>query len=237
MNIDVQNKALLLKNLHKFYNRLDVPWVNLIWDCYYANDQLPGVRMQGSFWWKAHLKLIDCYKGMAKCTIGSGTSTLFWHDLWTNSCLSHEFPHLYSFAKNIDVTVRHVIQNDFLEDLFHLPLSRETYQEFLTLEDIWDDVKQTSDLASHDVWTYIWGNEFFSSKKAYNVLIRVQYASPQFSWIWKSSCQAKHKIFFWLLLHDRLNTRNLLARKKFRLATYDCATLQCRQVETSVHLF
>ena len=97
--------------------------------------------MQGSFWWKAHLKLVDCYKGMAKCIIGSGTSTLFWHDLWTNSCLSQRFPHLYSFAKNIDVSVRHAVQNDFLEDLIHLPLSSEAYQEFLTLEDIWDDVK------------------------------------------------------------------------------------------------
>ena len=32
MDIFVQNKALLLKNLHKFYNRHNIPWVNLIWE-------------------------------------------------------------------------------------------------------------------------------------------------------------------------------------------------------------
>jgi hypothetical protein len=30
LNLTIQNKALLLKNLHKFYNKHDIPWVNLI---------------------------------------------------------------------------------------------------------------------------------------------------------------------------------------------------------------
>ena len=42
IDIFVQNKALLLKNLHKFYNRHNIPWVNLIWESYYSNDSLPG---------------------------------------------------------------------------------------------------------------------------------------------------------------------------------------------------
>ena len=237
LNIEVQNKALLLKNLHKFYNRMDIPWVHLIWDSYYSNNSLPGPRMHGSFWWKAHLKLVDSYKGLAKSIIASGNSTLFWHDLWKDNCLSQKFPHLYSFARNIDITVKTASQSEFLEDLFHLPLSREAYQQFIQLEDIWEDVKNSMVRDQHDVWTYIWGNNSFSSKRAYNVLIGFQQASAQFSWIWKSSCQPKHKIFFWLLLHDRLNTRNLLARKKFVLQSYNCAVLHCGQEETLLHLF
>lgn len=54
---------------------------------------------------------------------------------------------------------------------------------------------------------------------------------------WKSSCQAKYKIFFCLLLHDRVNTRNILFRICFHLETYNCATMQCGQEETPVHLF
>ena len=46
-----------------------------------------------------------------------------------------------------------------------------------------------------------------------------------------------HLSFFWLLLHDRLNTRDLLARKNFPLPSYECATLQCNQQETLIHLF
>jgi hypothetical protein len=30
INLVNQNDALLLKNLHKFYNRMDIPWVNMI---------------------------------------------------------------------------------------------------------------------------------------------------------------------------------------------------------------
>jgi hypothetical protein len=35
-----QNKALLIKNLHKFYNGQDLPWVKLIWKAYYSNGQV-----------------------------------------------------------------------------------------------------------------------------------------------------------------------------------------------------
>ena len=34
LNLQVQNNALLLKNLDKFFNHHDIPWVNLIWTSY-----------------------------------------------------------------------------------------------------------------------------------------------------------------------------------------------------------
>ena len=40
-----------------------------------------------------------------------------------------------------------------------------------------------------------------------------------------------------MLLHDRLNTRNLLRRKNFVLEEYNCATRECQQEETLHHLF
>jgi hypothetical protein len=58
-----------------------------------------------------------------------------------------------------------------------------------------------------------------------------------FSWIWKFACQAKHKFFFCMVLLDRLNTRNFLARKNFNLPSYNCDTLQCSHKETLIHLF
>jgi hypothetical protein len=39
--------------------------------------------------------------------------------------------------------------------------------------------------------------------------------APTFSpWIWKSKCTPKIKTFFWLLANDRLNTKDMLIRKK-----------------------
>ena len=34
LDMFVRNKALLMKNLHKFYNRANIPWVYLIWESY-----------------------------------------------------------------------------------------------------------------------------------------------------------------------------------------------------------
>jgi hypothetical protein len=45
-----QNKALLMKNLYKFYKNLDIPWVNLIWKASYQNGDLPYENhLKGSF--------------------------------------------------------------------------------------------------------------------------------------------------------------------------------------------
>jgi hypothetical protein len=37
----VQNKALLLKHLHKFFNRDDVTWVDLTWKAFYTAALAP----------------------------------------------------------------------------------------------------------------------------------------------------------------------------------------------------
>jgi hypothetical protein len=49
IDLRVQNEALLLKNLHKFFNKENLPWVNLIWDNYYKNGKLPSATKKGSF--------------------------------------------------------------------------------------------------------------------------------------------------------------------------------------------
>ena len=237
LKLHIQNKALLLKNLHKFYSRMDVPWVNLIWNSYYSDSMLPGQQLEGSFWWKAHLILIDFYKGMAKCNLGDGKSVYFWTDLWNEKCLHKKLPHLASYARHANTTVNEAIQNEFLEDLFQLPLSQQAYEEFLELQIICDEAKERIALRNKDQWSYIWGSDEFYCKKAYKVLQGEIIVIPHFKWIWESSCQAKHKFFFWLLLLDRLNTRNLLARKNFNLQSYLCATLQCPREETLIHLF
>jgi hypothetical protein len=39
-----------MKNLHKLLNRIDISWVNIIWNNYYNNDTIPTERPVGSFW-------------------------------------------------------------------------------------------------------------------------------------------------------------------------------------------
>jgi uncharacterized protein (UPF0332 family) len=47
INLRMQNEVLLLKNLHKFYNKEDLPWMNLIWTNYYRNGQIPSQVKKG----------------------------------------------------------------------------------------------------------------------------------------------------------------------------------------------
>jgi hypothetical protein len=35
INLRLQNQAVLMKHPHKFYGRLDIPWVELIWNTHY----------------------------------------------------------------------------------------------------------------------------------------------------------------------------------------------------------
>ena len=57
LNLRLQNDALLLKHLHKFYNRENIPWVNLVWSKYYTNKVPHAAREVGSFWWKDKAQL------------------------------------------------------------------------------------------------------------------------------------------------------------------------------------
>jgi hypothetical protein len=70
------------------------------------------------------------------------------------------------------------------------------YNEFLELEVLCETTRLLTQDGSKDTWFYIWNSEEFSSKKSYKALIGWQPCAPYFSWVWNSTCQAKHKFFF-----------------------------------------
>lgn len=78
LNLKTHNEALILKNLHKFFNKFDTPWVHLVWEKHYRNGKLPNHTKKGSFWWRDTLKLLDAYKGMSMNNIQNGSTCLFW---------------------------------------------------------------------------------------------------------------------------------------------------------------
>jgi hypothetical protein len=50
INLRRQNDVLLMKHLHKFYSKEDLPWVKLIWPNYYRNGKLTRMVKRESFW-------------------------------------------------------------------------------------------------------------------------------------------------------------------------------------------
>jgi hypothetical protein len=114
-----------------------------------------------------------------------------------------------------------------LAHLFTLPLSEEAFQQLLVLA---GDLNDMLDTDANDVWSYIWGSPIYSSVRAYKQLIGSRQVHPCYSWLWKASAENKHKVFFWLLLKDRLSTQNILRRKNRVLPSYNCVLCN-QQVE------
>jgi hypothetical protein len=106
LNLKIQNEGLLLKYLHKFYNRVDTPWVHLIWNSYYTNKIPHNIAPCGSPWCRDIYKLSPIFRGIACSQIGDGRSTLFWKDKWLDNISSEEFPRAFSFTTNEDVSVK-----------------------------------------------------------------------------------------------------------------------------------
>lgn len=135
LNLQTQNEALILKHLHKFFNRCNLPWVQLIWDKHYKNGKLPNSSIpKGSFWWRDALKLLDKYKGMASVTIASGQSCLLWDDLWNGQVRKLQFPQLYSFAENKTISLSKTQNTTAFHDLFSLPVSVEAFTQMQELQ-------------------------------------------------------------------------------------------------------
>jgi hypothetical protein len=107
LHLKTHNEALLLKNLNKFFNKVDIPWVQLVWEKYYANGKLANHTMKGYFWWRDMLRSLDIFKGLVTISVHKGDTCFLWHDLWGGSISSQGFPQLFSFAKVTNVGDSH----------------------------------------------------------------------------------------------------------------------------------
>lgn len=233
LNLKTQSEALLLKHLNKFFNKEDIPWVSLVWESYYDSDTLLSQGRKGSFWWRDILKLLDKFKGMAKVNINNGKSCYLWLDMWDDKVPKQVFLELFSFAKSQTSTLAVAKRINPLSDLFHLPLSEQAYSQFLQLD---SELQQLTLNDDSDKWSYLWSSGKFFVAKAYKHLSVHSHIHSGFKWVWSSSCQNKHKVFDWLIMKDRLSTRELLKRKNMELQDYNCVLCNNRIEESLLHL-
>jgi hypothetical protein len=118
--------------------------------------------------------------------------------------------------------------------LFHLPLSEKAYEEFNQLSLQMDSSPLSLD---RDLWGYDWGDSFTSIRYYKNIHANIQ-VMMAFKWLWKSCCMMRVKFFVRLLLVDRLNTRDMLQRRHWKV-TEDthCVLCPTRAQEDRMHLF
>jgi hypothetical protein len=235
INLELQNKALLMKQLHKFYSKDPTPWVSLVWSLY-GNGVPHAMSKRGSFWWKDIFSLIDDYRSITTCKIHNGASILFWKDFWLQGeLMCHKFPRLYSYYVNEDVSVAAMIHLENLHEGFFLPLSVEAFQEWQEATQIMNGIQ----LSEHqtDIRTFVWGPKYTPSKYYKFLFARLPHDTA-LNAIWKSRAMPNLKVFIWSLFQDRLNTRDLMKRKNWHIDSgYNCAMCSQNTLETSQHLF
>lgn len=108
-----ENTTLLLKHLDKFYNNVDLPWMNLTWSKLYGNTQTPPhvMSLVGSFWWKDVLKLFEKFKSFSVYIPNKGNSMLLWGDNWSGSILKNSMPQLFSFTRKPKCSINFLLQH------------------------------------------------------------------------------------------------------------------------------
>jgi hypothetical protein len=194
IDLRAKNTALLLKFLHKYYNRVDLPWVQLTWEAFYTRPIPPHhIKHVGSFWWRDIMSLSNHFFMMAACTAREGHTLYFWRDTWNAKVLQWKFPQLYSFILNENISLK-AFRDREIQNHFWRPLSLQASPQMTDLQGLLNQIQTNPNKA--DKWSYIWNSDDFISKKAYLQIIGINDASPIFKWMWKSSIMGKHKFFF-----------------------------------------
>jgi hypothetical protein len=88
-----------------------------------------------------------------------------------------------------------------------------------------------------DKWRCASVADKYSSQEIYELIDKVLATPDTITLTWKSKCQPKQKMFFWLLQHDRLNTKLVLNRRNTDLDSYTCENYIQQKEETWDHLF
>jgi retron-type reverse transcriptase len=234
-DLNLQNEALLLKQLDKFYNKKNIPWVHLIWSSYYIGKVPHLQSVKGSFWWRDIFRLVTKFREIAKCIPANGLTISIWFDEYEDQPLNLKYPQLHQFVTDKKISVSKALLTSDLLSLFNLPLSREAFNEYQSFSETLDQLRENTD--QDDIWTYTWNGVYTSSKYYHHFFAAVMPPAP-FQWIWKTKCVPRIKFFAWLLLSDRLNTREMLRRRGKSLEEgYFCPLCHEDIDETVMHLF
>ena len=178
IDLKKHNEALLVKNLDKFFNKKDLPWVSLVWEKHYNNGKLPSATKKGSFWWRDILKLLQPFKSFSIIHIQNGSTCLFWEDKWIQQTLENDYPELHSFAKNKVISVRDFYAQQHLPDLFNLPLSTEAYSQMQAVQSFLEHFPLIDE---DDKWSSNWGE--FSAARTYSFLIGHRDVHQAYKWL------------------------------------------------------
>lgn len=169
----------------------------------------------GSFWWKDVLHLSTMYIGISRCDLVDRHTFLFWDDYgvlssWPISSLLYS---LLPWIKSYLLTIAWLEKTWPLSSI--LPLSEEAYTEWQEMHSHCHSIPCGNQSMGRS--SYIRGNGTYISKGLSNSAFSVLSVPSVLTWLWKSAYTKRLKFFAQLLLVDRLNMRDILARRNYSL--------------------
>jgi hypothetical protein len=179
------------------------------------------------------MTLIQLYRDLTVVTIGDGRHTSFWLDSWVGSKpLSTQFPALFSLVQHTNVIVAESFSKNGWQLRFYHFTSQRAERELAELLNLIGEItlNEEPDVRSMRFGPY----KSFSVKACYfamnyggvTVLGNIE--------IWNSLAPKKCKIFAWLALHNRINTKEWMTRKG--ITSDSACPFGCQTDENLTHL-
>lgn len=212
-DLHIRNISLTLRWWWKLYNEPES-----LWTVYVTRIRWQGVfslgpmlwSKTGSFFWSQLITLKGLFNWSTTWIIGNGESIYQWGPFPLKQTGSRQQLHAIS------------LQEAFSDSYtISLPESHNPP----TLNDSDDEL----------IWRWS-PNGKYSASSIYTVMIGAGLVAWRFTGIWKFSIPPSIKIFLYLLLRDKLLTKEVMLRRQFN-CNGSCVLCDSAQLESAVHLF
>ncbi|CAL1356777.1 unnamed protein product [Linum trigynum] len=247
-DLEVHNKALLLKWHWKFATERGSWWRNII------NIKFPNPSSEwfsgtiqgrsGGSPWANIMKLKDEFWKIAFIDQGSGNRTSFWFDTWiVGSCLAEKYPRVFAAAESPSSTIADYLTFAEGNLRWDIPLiynlrggaERERERFFNQLEAI-TSVNFNAG-PERPNWSAVSSGRFSVSSATKHLAAVRSTSSDHFpaKMVWQNLIPSKICIFLWLVYHNRLLTLDNLKKRGYHLPNR--CSLCKKQEESANHMF
>jgi len=165
--------------------------------------------------------------------IGNGRKVRFWEDNWLgSSSLAIQFWKLYTLVNEKGCVVADVWNGSDLICTFNRIVDEQIYNMWLEVVNLASTIEY-SDEEDTPIWMFN-SDGLYSSQSLYKIINFRGVIPVHVSAVWSIKAPPRIHFFLWLLMHNKVLTRDNLSKKR---KVEDAACLFCCEPESVQHLF
>lgn len=232
LNLTTMNRALLSKVMWQWQHVNKPDWMQLIQ--METLSAKPWNAANATNFWRSLKHMESFMEVSVQFKMGDGSHIRFWKDAWRGSAIMNQYPLLYSFALNKDISVYEVRRQGTWHIELHQGITEQAAEQHITLL---NELHQYSHEAAHqDTPIWLWTNSgVFSVKSYYRAMEATPIQTTHIPRVWELKGPLRVMIFGWLMLRNRILTIDNLVIRGFSMVNRCC---MCRmEAETVKHLF